>query len=250
MRLLSKFKYSANRILNRFGHTIAHSSVVPSFERLSGRLKDEGLYPRTVFDIGVAYGTPWLYETFPAAKFHLIDPVRESLPYMQAWAGRLNAEIHAVGLGHEAGKQIIHVRPEIGGSSLFEEQGEVTITKSYEIEIVRLDELLSSFETPALVKIDVQGAELNVLRGMAATSGGGGMLPKIDIIIVETSLIATLKGEAPEFAAVCRFLNDEGFVLFDIVGAIRRPLDNALAQVDAVFVPENSRLRRDKRWSA
>ena len=171
MGFLSKAKRSVNRVLNHFGHTVADSAAAPSFERLAGRLKSEGLYPKTVFDIGVAYGTPWLYRAFPAAKFHLIDPVRESLPYMQEWASRLNADIHPVGLGQEAGKSIIYVRPEISGSSIFEEQGEITIANSYEIDIVRLDELISSFERPALVKIDVQGAELSVLRGMA---GGGG----------------------------------------------------------------------------
>ena len=90
---------------------------------------------------------------------------------LQEWASRLNADIHSIGLGQEAGKSIIYVRPEIGGSSIFAEQGEMTIADSYEIDIVRLDELISSFEKPALVKIDVQGAELGVLRGMA---GGGG----------------------------------------------------------------------------
>jgi hypothetical protein len=38
---------------------------------------------KTIFHIGVADGTPWLYETFPDAKSHLIDPTRESLPHMQ-----------------------------------------------------------------------------------------------------------------------------------------------------------------------
>jgi hypothetical protein len=45
-------------------------------------------------------------------------------------------------------------------------------------------------------------------------------------------------------------MNDAGFVLFDIVAVNRRPLDLALAQMDAVFVPETSPLRRDHRWAA
>ena len=39
------------------------------------------------------------------------------------------------------------------------------------------------------------------------------MLAQIEVIVVETSLIATLKGEALEFVAVCGFLNKQGFVL-------------------------------------
>ena len=143
MEFLSKFKRSANRALSRFGYTVVHPSEAPSFERFANRIKGEGLYPKTVFDIGVACGTPWLYRVFPAAKFHLIDPVRESLPYMQEWAGRLDADIHPVGLGQEAGKSTIYVTPEIDGSSIFEEQGEITIANSYEIDIVRFDELIS-----------------------------------------------------------------------------------------------------------
>jgi hypothetical protein len=39
-------------------------------------------------------------------------------------------------------------------------------------------------------------------------------------------------------------MNDAGFVLFDIVAVNRRPLDLALAQMDAVFVPKTSPLRQ------
>jgi hypothetical protein len=40
------------------------------------------------------------------------------------------------------------------------------------------------------------------------------------------------------------------FVLFDITGVVRRPLDQALAQIDAVLVPLDSPLRRDHRWNS
>ena len=83
-----------------------------------------------------------------------------------------------------------------------------------------------------------------VLRGM------GKRIQEIDIFIVETSLIATLEGDAPEFAAITDHMHDHGFVLYDIVGMTRRPLDRALAQIDAVFVREVSPLRADRRWSS
>lgn len=56
---------------------------------------------------------------------------------------------------------------------------------------------------------------------------------------METALIATLEG-SPEFAQVVALMKSSGFVLFDLTGVIRRPLDEAAAQVDAVFVPEES----------
>jgi FkbM family methyltransferase len=207
-------------------------------------LNHHGFVPRTVFDIGVAYGTPWLYEAFPKAKFHLIDPTRESLPHMQRWATLLDADIHNVALGDHEGLAEIRVRPEIGGSSLFEEVGDAEISGVYEVPVTRFDQLFpcAGHGRPALAKIDVQGAELGVLSGM------GDNLEHLDMLIVETSLIATLRGDAPEVVDVLGFLGDRGFVLYDIVGAMRRPLDRSLAVIDAVFVQSNSPLRVDRRW--
>jgi hypothetical protein len=38
------------------------------------------------------------------------------------------------------------------------------------------------------------------------------------------------------------------FVAWDLAGLTRRPLDDALWQLDLVLVRGSSRLRRDKRW--
>ncbi len=83
---------------------------------------------------------------------------------------------------------------------------------------------------------------------MLVLEGMGGRLKELDCIIVETSLIATLR-EGPEFADVMDLMRDNNFVLFDITAILRRPLDQALAQIDAVFVPDDSRLRSDHRWA-
>lgn len=75
----------------------------------------------------------------------------------------------------------------------------------------------------------------------------GGRIHDFDVFIIETSLIATLQGGAPEFAEILLAMKKRGFALYDIVGITRRPLDRAMAQVDAVFVPEMSPLRSDQR---
>jgi FkbM family methyltransferase len=240
---LGTIKRLVNARLAKRGHTVAHESVVPSFDRLVGLLGHARLMPQTVFDIGVAYGTPWLYNAFPTAKFHLIDPTRESLPYMQTWARKLDAEIHNFGLGDQETQLRIAVRPEIGGSSLFDEVGNCEISATYEVPIRRFDRSFGAFARPALCKIDVQGAELMVIEGM------GDRIGDFDLLIIETGLIATLQGDLPEFADIVLAMKKRAFALYDIVGITRRPLDRAMAQVDAVFVPEMSSLRSDRRWS-
>ena len=107
----------------------------------------------------------------------------------------------------------------------------------------RFDSLFQDFARPALCKIDVQGAELMVLRGLGVRARA------IDVVIVEASTISTLEG-APEIFDIVAEMRSLGFVIYDILGLRRRPLDNALAQVDLLFVPESSPFRADHRWSA
>jgi FkbM family methyltransferase len=207
-------------------------------------LKRAGFAPRTVFDIGVATGTPELYEAFPEAHFVLVDPSRDSFPHMQRLADGLDAEIHAVALGDRDGEVEIETRrDDIAGATLFKELGPVGETERYAVPLRRFDSLFTGFARPALCKIDVQGAELMALEGM------GERMRDIDALIVEASTIPTL-ADAPELFEVLAFLNQRGFVVYDLVGMAHRPLDGALAQLDLLCVPVDSPLRADHRWRA
>lgn len=243
MKMLRQIKYMLNEKLSALGYVIANKDVVPSFGHVVALLRGANFIPLTVIDVGVAYGTPWLYEAFPKAKFHLVDPTRESRPYMEAWAKKIDAEIYNVGLGDRDAELSISVRPDHSGSSLFVEVGDCQISTTYNVPIRRFDKIFHEFPRPSLCKVDVQGAELMVLRGM------GDRIYDIDVFVIETSLIATLEG-APEFAEIVDVMRDYGLALYDIVGLNRRPLDRALAQIDAVFVREASPLRADRRWDA
>jgi FkbM family methyltransferase len=214
----------------------------PSWRQSLRVLERHGFQPATVFDIGVGFGTWGLYRAFPHAFYHLVDPTPESLPYMEKLSRRLRSEVHPVALGDRDGEAELEIRSDIQGSTLLEEVGERDVLRFQRVPMRRFDTLFGRIERPALCKIDVQGAEMMVLAGME------GRLTDIDAFIVETSTIATVK-EGAEVHDVIRFMHDHGFVVADLIGMKRRPLDGATAQFDLMFVPDNSSLRADRRWA-
>lgn len=88
-----------------------------------------------------------------------------------------------------------------------------------------------------LIKIDVQGAELDVLAG--ATN----IIPDTELVILEVSLFEFFVG-GPQFYEVVNYMKKEGFVVYDLFGYHCRPIDLALAQIDVAFVKEHGSFRK------
>lgn len=237
-------KRTLQRALSAFGPTTNRVVSAALWTTGVGTLKALGFSPRTVFDIGVAAGTDALYAAFPDAEFFLVDPTRESRPHMERIARRLNARVCNFALGDVEGEMEIEIRlDDIQGATFFREYGSLGMTERYRVPVKRFDRVFSGFAQPALCKIDVQGSELNVLRGLGARLDG------IDVFIVEVSTIPTLQ-DGPDAFDIIALFKRHGFAIFDLAGATRRPVDNALAQIDLVFVKEDSGLRADRRWRA
>jgi hypothetical protein len=92
---------------------------------------------------------------------------------------------------------------------------------------------------PDLLKLDVQGYELWVLKGSEKS------LPGIRVILAEVNLLDIHEG-VPLLHEMTSWLAQRGFVAYDICGLTRRPLDDALWQVDMIFVRQDDGLRADK----
>ncbi len=90
-----------------------------------------------------------------------------------------------------------------------------------------------------LLKVDVQGYELEVLRGGTRT------LALAEVVLLEVSLLEYNQG-APLMPEVVAFMASAGFVPYDVCGQFRRETDNALCQIDIMFVRRESALRAKK----
>lgn len=218
-------------------------SLGRNWDVLFGHLKQLGFDPELIIDVGVAAGTEEIYRHFPRAKYYLIEALAEFEPHLQRLCGQLNAQYFLAAAGAQNGTIEINVHPDLIGSSVHREvDGGGINGHSRTVDVVRIDDLVQTdSKGPRMIKIDVQGAELQVLDGAQQC------LRDTDVVILETSLIGTLQ-DAPELSEVVAYMKERGFVVFDMIGGLQRPLDGSLAQVDLVFVPQSHRMRADRRW--
>jgi FkbM family methyltransferase len=199
-----------------------------------------GFRPGTVIDVGVAYQTEELYLQFKQSKILLIEPLVEFEPSLRDLCSVYDAQYVLAAAGEARGAAMLNVHPDKWGSSFLKEvEGAFVDGIPREIPIVAIDDLCSERDLigPFLIKVDVQGAELQVLAGAIRT------LEETEAIILEVTLFGTMIG-GPQLCDVVSKMEELGFVVYDIFGSNYRPFDNALAQVDMVFVRKNGSFRK------
>jgi FkbM family methyltransferase len=201
------------------------------------RLKSLGFSPQTIFDIGYASGTSHLYGIFEDARYCIIEPLEESQPLIEAKAAEYPGSVAVcAAAGAEEGTLSFGVDPGLSGSSFFLKSKNIR-----EVPVTTIDALVNehSLIGPMLMKLDVQGFELEALKG------GQEALQNTEIVIVEQSLWADRKStDLPTPFEMFAFFEEHDFTLYDIAGLLYRPRDGALAELDLVFCKKNSGLRR------
>jgi FkbM family methyltransferase len=205
------------------------------------QLRNLGFRPRTVIDVGAQWGTHELYETFPQAHHILLEPVLEHEPHLRQVVSRLpSAEYRICAVSDKVGATQLLTSDDrmwshmIGDSSPAPARAHSHVRT---VETTSVNELVKGRGDgqPYLVKVDVDGAELAVL------AGASDLLTPENIFVVETTLL----GADPRFVPVNELFREKGFVLYDMVDALYRPADNALWQVDCVFIHQDNPLRLD-----
>jgi len=208
-------------------------------------IKKLGFYPVTVIDVGAAFGgwSRLCYQIFPKAEYILSEPLKEYQKVLKKYTdSHKNIKYFQSAVGSKNGYVYINVHKDLVGSSILKEtDSPFSDGQSRKVPLITLDKAVKGFKGPYLIKIDVQGAELEVLLGAKE------ILELTEYIILEVSLFESMKG-SPQLFDVVNFMKERGFVVYDIVSALYRPLDKALSQVDMVFVKEKGQFRKDHRY--
>ena len=172
-------------------------------------LKHMNASPKVVYDIGacVLHWTRKAKEAWPEAKYYLFDASDSSIPFFEKsgetwWHGVLSDQDN---------KDVVFYQDldNPGGNSYYKEN-----TDHYGAQhIVRktgwtLDTVISHYDwkLPDLIKMDIQGAELDVLRGAPKC------LAHAKDVILEAQHVNYNEG-APKVEEIIEYMESQGFKL-------------------------------------
>jgi FkbM family methyltransferase len=188
---------------------------LPEFFQRIGYLRYLATEPKTIIDIGVSAGTPKLYEAFKQLPFLLVDPQRNSEQKLKTRPE--NYTFVEKGLGAERGKLLLN---ESASQSSFVERegvfvGDYGIDSQYEVDVITFKDLVDTYkpEPPYGVKIDTEGFELEVVKGMV------GAFEDIDFLICEASVRRVFK-DSYQFSELVSFLADNGLMFYNILNDV------------------------------
>ena len=212
-------------------------------------IRARGFDPKGIIDIGANRGnwTRIALSVFPNARYLMIEPQEEMKELLNQFCGEHETlEYIQAGAGSESGELVQTIWEDLAGSSFLPAVSEELLAAGTQrvTPIVTIDELLAARQSfvPDLVKLDIQGFELQALLGASSIFG------RTQVFILETSLYHFMPG-MPLTVDCIRFMSERGYELYDVTEFVRRPLDGALGQIDLAFVVRNGDLRKSHLWS-
>lgn len=209
-------------------------------------LSARGLTPRRIVDGGACKGdwTRLARQVFPHAEVLMIEPQSRHATTLEqvclALAPGVRFAPRLVGPAEMEAVDFV-VLDDVGGgtgSSVRPENSDVP-RHVVKLPMTTLDSLVEStgFGAPDFIKLDVQGYEIEVLKGARCC------LSTADFVLLEVSVWPYNAG-APLAAELLAWMDQQGLRTFEIFDLSRRP-DGLLVQMDVLFVRKSHPLLQD-----
>ena len=196
---------------------------------------------KTVIDVGAYLGSFAfaMRMILPKVQLYCFDPLERNITQVNYNLGKWGLlDTFQTALGDKRGEVQFNLNEFTASSSVLEMDPfhrrtfpETTNSRKVKVPMALLDDFLSKMKLrkPAFLKLDVQGFELNVLKG------GIKVLSKVDFLLLEVTFQTLYKGQ-PLFGDIYKFLNSHGFDFAGNLDTLTSPKDGAILQSDALFI--------------
>ncbi len=237
-RVLALTTLRASKVLRaltdrRSRDALLRHGVLASSEHRKAPLSDSY---STVVDVGASRGQFALHAArrWPNANIVCFEPLGSSADRLRSVL-RGAVEVHQFGVGSVPGRMSLNVSGREDSSSILpialqaDEYPETKAVGVEEVDVTTLDDALghAALGSECLLKIDVQGYELEVLKG------GRSVLKSATSVLCECSFVELYDGQ-PLADEVIEFLREQGFRLIGFsgqtLGRSGRPI-----QADLIF---------------
>ena len=203
-------------------------------------------YPKTILDLG-AYEGEWAKmakEVFPDSSLIMIEANVDKTDILK----KTNIPFKISLLGHKDGLNVDYYKTNYvhnTGNSIFKEN---TVyfndenCKTVNIPMKTLDTLVyeNGLRDIDFIKMDVQGSELNILKGAS------NLLKTIDYILIEMQ-IDEYNQNSPKFTEVFKFLNKNGYYICDLF-EIHYNNTGKSREIDFLFVKDHNISNKLNLW--
>jgi FkbM family methyltransferase len=196
---------------------------------------------KVIYDVGANIGTWTLLAKsfFKDAAIHAFEPLNDHIEKFKTLTGKLtHTTIHPFCLGNEDATTAINVSSFSDSSSLLEatpleyEQFGISKAREETVLVKRAAGLIEQniLPMPDIIKLDVQGFELEVLKGM------DNYLSQVSYLIVEVSFKEYYHGQ-PLFLDIANYVAGFNFNIYAFGHST--PVGRELGQVDVLFKKQN-----------
>lgn len=203
-------------------------------------LRDRGYLPGTIIDGGAFVGgwTRMVKKLFPQVRVIMIEPQADKRPILTGLQNEFPGTVEFVScLLGPASKDAVPFYEMESGSSVYQEMTDLP-RRGVTVQMRTLDDVLAEKKVvgPIFLKLDVQGFEIEVLKGARQT------LEKANLVLLEIALLEFNEG-SPLFYEIVQFMGEQGFLAYDICN-LSRWYENVLSHVDIFFIRKDSPLRK------
>lgn len=196
-----------------------------------------------IFDVGANVGdVSAIYKSlFPSCTIHAFEPFPETfLKLQQRFKEEASVTLNQVAVSEQDGFIALNANSSSATNSILQTdpagaqfwgEGVLDTSSTLQVKTVSIDSYCASHKVTNIdiLKLDIQGAELQALRGaksMLETS-------RVGMIYLELILAPTYISQ-PLFEDYLRFFREAGYVMLDLFNPTRKDL--RLIQSDIIFV--------------